>query len=144
MRILVVSSFPPCPCGIRAYARDHVSKLRTEGHQVTVLSPPDGHGDVRAPFLGDRAFRTAARMGSRFDRWVAAADRIVLPNRRSWSSGVLARAHALGTPAIVPAVGGLGEQAGPSDDVVDDDDGALLRAVRQAAQSVARLRELPA
>jgi beta-1,4-mannosyltransferase len=79
-----------------------------------------------------------------FDRWVAAADRIVLPYRRSWSSGVLARAHALGTPAIVPAVGGLGEQAGPSDDVVEDDDGALVRAVREAAQSTAKLRELPA
>lgn len=56
-----------------------------------------------------------------FDLWVAAADRIVLPYRRSWSSGILARAHALGTPAIVTAVGGLAEQANEQDVVVHDD-----------------------
>lgn len=53
-----------------------------------------------------------------FDRWIAAADRVVLPYRRSWSSSVLARARALGTPAAVTAVGGLAEQAGPDDVVV--------------------------
>src|SRR5206468_4239631 len=31
-----------------------------------------------------------------FDRWICAADVVVLPYRRSFSSGVLARAHALG------------------------------------------------
>jgi glycosyltransferase involved in cell wall biosynthesis/multidrug transporter EmrE-like cation transporter len=56
-----------------------------------------------------------------FDLWVAAADRIVLPYRRSWSSGILARAQALGTPAIVTAVGGLAEQASEQDVVVHDD-----------------------
>ena len=56
-----------------------------------------------------------------FDRWVAAADRLVLPYRVSWSSGVLARAHALGTPAIVMDVGGLAQQAGPHDTVVRSD-----------------------
>jgi glycosyltransferase involved in cell wall biosynthesis/multidrug transporter EmrE-like cation transporter len=56
-----------------------------------------------------------------FDLWVAAADRIVLPYRRSWSSGILARAQALGTPAIVSAVGGLAEQASEQDVVVHDD-----------------------
>jgi glycosyltransferase involved in cell wall biosynthesis len=332
--VLVVSSFPPRRCGIGAYAVDQVARLRGEGHEVTVLSPPDGQGDVRAAFLGGGAFRAAARLGSRFDRvvvhfqpalyfrrraplskvatsasllwlaarrrnleivvheadppvrwrpdylllraafaraarmlfhtraewraleasyrvrvrgalvahrvapagptpardearralglaheepifvcagflqpskgidrilpaftgeegarlyivgtvrdptaenlayaamlrtrveglprvrlverfvddrefdqWVAAADWIVLPHRRSWSSGVLARAHALGTPAIVPAVGGLGEQADPADEVVDDDDEAIVRAVREAVQSAARPRELPA
>lgn len=57
-----------------------------------------------------------------FDLWVAAADRLVLPYRQSWSSGVLARAQALGTPAIVTAVGGLPEQAGEKDLVVKDDE----------------------
>jgi len=62
------------------------------------------------------------------DVWVAAADAVVLPYRRSWSSGSLARAQALGVPAIVTPVGGLAEQAGP-DDVVVRDDAALGRAM---------------
>lgn len=66
-----------------------------------------------------------------YDLWVVAADRVVLPYRRSWSSGVLARAQALGTPAIVAAAGGLAEQAGPADVVVRGDRelaGAMLEA----------------
>jgi hypothetical protein len=66
-----------------------------------------------------------------FDLWVAAADWVVLPYRRSWSSGVLARAHALGTPAILSDVGGLAEQAGDRDVVVGDDD-ELARALKEA------------
>jgi glycosyltransferase involved in cell wall biosynthesis len=66
-----------------------------------------------------------------YDLWVAAADRVVLPYRRSWSSGVLARAQALGTPAIVAAAGGLAEQAGPADVVVRDDRD-LARAMLEA------------
>lgn len=64
-----------------------------------------------------------------FDAWIAAADAVVLPYRRSWSSGALARAQLVGTPAIVTDVGGLAEQAGPSDVVVRDD-AALEAAVR--------------
>jgi glycosyltransferase involved in cell wall biosynthesis len=66
-----------------------------------------------------------------FDRWVAAADRLLLPYRVSWSSGVLARAHALGTSSIVMDVGGLAQQAGPEDTVVRSDDelDAALRLV---------------
>jgi glycosyltransferase involved in cell wall biosynthesis len=74
------------------------------------------------------------------DAWTAAADAIVLPYRRSWSSGALARAQSLGTPAIVTAVGGLPEQATDRDMVVHDDrelDAALLR-VRVAGKSSAR------
>lgn len=321
--VLVVSSYPPRHCGIGAYARDQVTELRLAGEIVTVMSPPDGEGDVRVPFAGGRPFVAAARMGEGFDRivvhfqpalyyrpraplskigtslgllwlvlrrrrtevlvheadtpvrwrpdyallgwalrlapalsfhtqaeraavarayglpvrgrvfphrvlpvsgsarpsrnearrrlgidgpapvfvspgflqpskgfdraveafaaagggsmfvvgsvrdltaenlawtetlrhrchevpgatlveryltdqdfdlWVAAADLVVLPYRRSWSSGVLARAHALGTPAVVTAVGGLSEQAGPADRVVRDD-AALAEALRAA------------
>ncbi len=64
----MVSSYPPRHCGIGAYARDQVSRLRAEGHDVTVLCPPDGDGDVRAPFEGGRAFLGAARIGRAFDR----------------------------------------------------------------------------
>lgn len=56
-----------------------------------------------------------------FDTWIAAADAVVAPYRRSWSSNILARAQAIGTPAIVTPVGGLAEQAGPEDVVVRDD-----------------------
>jgi glycosyltransferase involved in cell wall biosynthesis len=68
------------------------------------------------------------------DRWMAAADAVVLPYRRSWSSGALARAQALGTPAIVTAVGGLPEQASDRDIVVGDDDD-LAEALRRVATS---------
>jgi glycosyltransferase involved in cell wall biosynthesis/multidrug transporter EmrE-like cation transporter len=70
VRILVVSSYPPRHCGIGAYARDQVARLREEGHEVTVLSPPDGDGELRAPFLGGGAFREAKRIGGGFDRVV--------------------------------------------------------------------------
>ncbi len=65
-----------------------------------------------------------------FDAWIAAADRLVLPYVASWSSGVLARARVIGTPAIVSATGGLAEQAGPDDAVFHDDAelAALLRS----------------
>jgi glycosyltransferase involved in cell wall biosynthesis len=70
VKILVVSSYPPRHCGIGTYARDQVARLRAGGDAVTVLSPPDGAGDVRAPFLGGRAFVRAASMGSSFQRIV--------------------------------------------------------------------------
>ena len=75
--------------------------------------------------------------GDEFDLWVSAADWLVIPYRRSWSSGMLARAHALGVPAIVAAVGGLAEQAGAGDTVVQDDEG-LRRAFRQAGREALR------
>jgi glycosyltransferase involved in cell wall biosynthesis len=70
LRILVVSSYPPRHCGIGAYAAAQVRALRTRGHEVVVLSPPDGDGDVRRSFVGGSAFRHAARTGARFDRIV--------------------------------------------------------------------------
>src|SRR5437868_4005783 len=70
MRLLVVSSSPPRRCGIGAYAAAQVRALREAGDEVTVLSPPDGDGDVRARFVGGAAFLRAAAMGGRFDRIV--------------------------------------------------------------------------
>jgi glycosyltransferase involved in cell wall biosynthesis len=69
-RVLLVSSYPPRPCGIGRYARDQAERLRTEGHEVTVISPPDGAGDMRVPFFGGRPFLAAVRLGRRFDRIV--------------------------------------------------------------------------
>jgi glycosyltransferase involved in cell wall biosynthesis len=72
------------------------------------------------------------------DRWVAAADAVVLPYRRSWSSGALARAQRLGTPAVVTAVGGLPEQASDRDVVVEDDE-----ALAEALAGIAAERKGP-
>jgi len=71
------------------------------------------------------------------DRWIVAADVLVLPYLRSWSSGMLARAHALATPAIVTGTGGLAEQAGPADVVVRDDAEltAAIAAVRRGRRA---------
>jgi glycosyltransferase involved in cell wall biosynthesis len=66
-----------------------------------------------------------------FDAWISAADAVVLPYRRAWSSGVLARAQALGTTAFVSAVGGLADQASPRDIVFTTDD-ELTRAFETA------------
>lgn len=70
MRVLVVSSYPPRPCGIGAYAATQAGRLREQGDTVTVISPPDGAGDLRIPFHGGRPFRLAARRGGGFDRIV--------------------------------------------------------------------------
>jgi glycosyltransferase involved in cell wall biosynthesis len=71
-----------------------------------------------------------------FDAWIAAADLFILPYRRSWSSGALARAQRLGTRAAVADVGGLAEQAGPGDVVfrTDDELVELLMAKAEVAR----------
>jgi glycosyltransferase involved in cell wall biosynthesis len=68
VRILVVSSYPPRPCGIGAYAAAQVDRLKADGHDVVVLSPPDGSGDFRVPFCNGRVFDEAARRGHAFER----------------------------------------------------------------------------
>lgn len=70
MRILIVSSYPPRHCGIGAYAAAQADRFRDEGHEVVVLSPPDGAGDLRTGFFGGAVFRRAAMMGADFDRIV--------------------------------------------------------------------------
>jgi len=70
VRVVVVSSYPPRHCGIGAYAHTQVQRLREEGHDVTVISPLDGAGDVRVPFWSGRPFREAARRSGRGDRVV--------------------------------------------------------------------------
>lgn len=68
MRILVISSYPPRRCGIGTYAEGQVELLKAEGHDVTVLSPPDGRGEVRVVFGDGGQFREAARRGGEFER----------------------------------------------------------------------------
>jgi glycosyltransferase involved in cell wall biosynthesis len=70
MRILLVGPYPPRRCGIGAYVAAQAKRLRREGHDVVVLSPPDGDGDVWREFIGGSAFRRTARIGGSFDRIV--------------------------------------------------------------------------
>jgi glycosyltransferase involved in cell wall biosynthesis len=65
-----VSSYPPRHCGIGAYAAAQVIRLRDEGHEVVVLSPPDGDGDEHVDFMAGRPFRRAAELAPAFDRVV--------------------------------------------------------------------------
>jgi glycosyltransferase involved in cell wall biosynthesis len=69
-----------------------------------------------------------------FDRWLVAADVIVLPYRSIWSSGVLERAALYDRSVIVTRVGGLPAQAAHHSGVtVVDDDTALAAAMWTAA-----------
>jgi glycosyltransferase involved in cell wall biosynthesis len=77
---------------------------------------------VHAGYLGDEEF----------DRWLVAADVVVLPYRHIWSSGVMERAALYDRPVIATRVGGLAQQAGDEAVLVDDDEG-LAAAMREAA-----------
>jgi glycosyltransferase involved in cell wall biosynthesis len=73
-----------------------------------------------------------------FDRWIVAADCLVLPYRAIWSSGVIERARLYGTPVIATDVGGLKDQAAKSTDVMvvrDDAELAAAMAARLAGRT---------
>lgn len=69
-----------------------------------------------------------------FDRWIVAADVVVLPYRLIWSSSVVERALLYGRPVIATRVGGLAQQlaAQPLAVLVEDDE-ELGQALRTAA-----------
>jgi glycosyltransferase involved in cell wall biosynthesis len=94
-RVLVVSSYPPRHCGIGAYAAAQVERLRAAGDAVVVLSPPDGDGDVRVPFVGGAALRRAASIGEPFDRIVVHYETGVWFRPRSPVTHVLTAASLL-------------------------------------------------
>lgn len=68
-----------------------------------------------------------------FDRWLVAADAVVLPYRHIWSSSVVERAALYGKPVIGTRVEGLADQLAtiPGAVIVDDDAG--LAAAMAAA-----------
>jgi glycosyltransferase involved in cell wall biosynthesis len=110
--------------------RDPVPENITYAERLRELTKATAGAELVEGFVDDGTF----------DDWIAAADAVVLPYRRSWSSGVLARAQALGTPAIVAAVGGLPEQASANDVVVRNDDelaAAMDRVARAPRRRVA-------
>lgn len=106
--------------------RDETSENRAHVEELRRLVDSTPRATFAERFVDD----------AEFDLWIVAADWIVLPYRRSWSSGVLARAHALRRPSIVVAEGGLAEQAGPDDAVVHDDD-QLAAALRERVAAAA-------
>jgi glycosyltransferase involved in cell wall biosynthesis len=65
----------------------------------------DPRVEVREEYVDDAAF----------DRWIRAADAVLLPYRSSTSSSVLARCRLLGTPALVSKAAGLRAEMGPGD-----------------------------
>ncbi len=69
-----------------------------------------------------------------FDRWLVAADVVVLPYRHIWSSSVLERAATFDRRVIATDVGGLADQAGEGVELVADDAG-LARAMAAAAEA---------
>jgi glycosyltransferase involved in cell wall biosynthesis/multidrug transporter EmrE-like cation transporter len=90
MRILVVTPFPPRRDGIAAYAHHQVERLRAEGHDVKVLSPPDGDGDLRERFEGGKALFRAARLGRAYDRIVVHFQPTLFHPRRRPAGKVMA------------------------------------------------------
>jgi glycosyltransferase involved in cell wall biosynthesis len=74
-------------------ARDHAAELR-----AIAAREPGIH--LHLGFVSDEMF----------DRWIVAADTVVLPYRHIWSSSVAERAALFGRPVIATDVGGLGHQ----------------------------------
>ena len=99
-----------------AATADYVAELTDLADEVPGV-------DVQIEYVSDELF----------DRWLVAADTVVLPYRSIWSSSVLERAALYQRPIIVTDVGGLAEQAGGRGVTVVTDDEQLAIAMREAA-----------
>ena len=73
-----------------------------------------------------------------FDRWIVAADTIVLPYREIWSSGVMERAKLYDRALIATDVGGMGDQA-PDGTLFFSDIETLIQAFKERATSTLEL-----
>jgi glycosyltransferase involved in cell wall biosynthesis len=102
VKILVVSSYPPRHCGVGAYARAHVDRLREQGHRVVVLSPRDGDGDMRTGFFGGRPFYRAARLAPGFDRVLVHYEPALYSRTRAPISKIMASVGLLWLALRVP------------------------------------------
>jgi glycosyltransferase involved in cell wall biosynthesis len=70
MRILMVSPYPPLRDGIAAYAVQTVAALRSEGHEVEVLSPGPSAGHHHLDLSGPRGPLALARRVGGYDKVV--------------------------------------------------------------------------
>ncbi|HEU5151009.1 MAG TPA: glycosyltransferase family 4 protein [Iamia sp.] len=97
-------------------AREHVAELR-----AIAAREPGIH--LHLGFVSDEMF----------DRWIVAADTVVLPYRHIWSSSVAERAALFGRPVIATDVGGLGHQVEAMEgSVLVADNAGLARAMAAA------------
>lgn len=74
-----------------------------------------------------------------FDRWIVAADTIVLPYREIWSSGVMERAKLFERAVIATDVGGMADQA-PAGTLFFTDTESFVQAMKERASSAAERR----
>lgn len=68
-----------------------------------------------------------------FDRWIVAADTVVLPYREIWSSSVFERAKLYDRPVIAADVGGMSDQATTGTFFFEDTE-SLIQALKERAQ----------
>jgi glycosyltransferase involved in cell wall biosynthesis len=94
-------------------ALDYARKL----HQMAADDPRAGFIET---FVSDEDF----------DRWIIAADYVVVPYHEIWSSGVAARAKLHGRPVIASLAGGLAEQL-PEGSITFGTDKELESAIRR-------------
>lgn len=99
-------------------AREHAGELHR-------LAAADARCEFIETFVTDELF----------DRWIIAADWVVLPYRKIWSSSVAARAALHGRPVIASGAGGLAEQL-PEGSIQFESDEELGAAMRSAAAAV--------
>ncbi len=78
-----------------------------------------------------------------FDRWIIAADLVVLPYREIFSSGVIERANLLGRPVLASRVGGLSEQIQAGSELFDNDDELREMMAERAGGAVERVTVRP-
>jgi len=103
----------------------------------SALDPKDSHTTDYIKNLNEGAQRTPGVIvrecfvsDEEFDTWITAADAVVLPYERAFSSSVLERAHLAGKPVLASAVGGLTAQVGAQDRQFSDP--GQLAALMQA------------
>ncbi len=78
-----------------------------------------------------------------FDTWTCAADYIVCPYRKIWSSGIIARAKLFGKRVIATNTGGLRDQLA-KDDILFETDLALAEIVTKLSSKESSVKEIRA
>jgi glycosyltransferase involved in cell wall biosynthesis len=101
-------------------SRAHVAELRRLADRVAGV-------ELREGYLSDEEF----------DRWIQAADALVLPYTTGWSSNVMERGLLYGRPVIMSDVGGMSEQGTRRPGVtLVADDAELAAAVRRVQEEL--------
>jgi glycosyltransferase involved in cell wall biosynthesis len=106
-------------------SREHVRELRRLADEAPGV-------EVREGYLSDEEF----------DRWIVAADTLVLPYRVGWSSNVMERGLLYERPVIMWDVGGMSEQGTQRRGVtLVGDEVELVGALRKAEGVLLRIPE---